>query len=216
MHLLRFFARCRARLEYLALGGAMSGFFLFSTISTIVQLLFPMFLNVTLYADVREKKMYFSLYILRVFKVYGGYATLYNGGIAFHLTDKKAVLLPFREMTDERNKFELKLFRGFYLYAFSGIAEIGAQSQPAAAIMAAALLQSVAGIAAGTFAKRKRCASFKNDVIVYADRNGVKASARVVLVFNFLAVLLAASKIILQTIVGKIDEYKRNRTKQKS
>lgn len=194
----------------------MSGFFLFSALSTIVQLLFPLFLHVTLYADVQARKLYFSLYILRIFKVYGGYATLYDEGIAFHLTEKRAVLVPFSEMIDARNRFEFKLTRGFYLYAFSGVAEIGARSEPAAAVLAAAVLQAAAGIAAGTFAKRKKCASFKNDVIVYADRDCVKASVRIVLVFNFLAVIFAALKIILQTIVGKIDEFKRNRTKQKS
>ena len=194
----------------------MGGFFLFSLLSAAVQLLFPLFLNVTLYADVPARKMYFSLYMLRVLKVYGGYATFYREGIAFHLTKNRAVLLPFSEMAAARNKFGFKLTRGFYLYAFSGTAEIGARSEPAAALVAAALLQAAAGIAAGTFAKKKKCASFKNDVAVYADRDGVKAGVRIILVFNFLAVLLAASKILLQNIAGKIDEIKRNNTKQKS
>ena len=158
-----------------------------------------MFLNITLYADVRERKLYFSLYILRIFKVYGGYATLYRHGIAFHLTENRAALLPFSEMAAARNKFEFKLTRGFYLYAFSGVAELGARSEPAAAILTAALLQTAAGIAAGTIIKRKECTSFKNDVIVYPDRDCVKASVRIILVFNFLAVILAAAKIIMQT-----------------
>ena len=118
----------------------MSGFFLFSILSTVVQLLFPMFLNITLYADVRERKLYFSLYILRIFKVYGGYATLYRHGIAFHLTENRAALLPFSEMAAARNKFEFKLTRGFYLYGFSGVTEIGARADPGTAILAAAAL----------------------------------------------------------------------------
>lgn len=194
----------------------MSGFFLFSTLTTVVQLLFPMFLNVTLFLDAQGRKMYFSLYILRIFKVYGGYATLYDKGIAFHLTKNRAVLLPFAEILDARNKIEFKLTRGFYLYAFSGVAELGARSEPAAAILTAALLQTAAGIAAGTIIKRKKCTSFKNDVIVYPDKDCVKASVRIILVFNFLAVILASAKIILQTILGKINEYKRSRAKQKS
>ena len=193
----------------------MSGFFLFSILSTVVQLLFPMFLNITLYADVRERKLYFSLYILRIFKVYGGYATLYRHGIAFHLTENRAVLLPFSEMAAARNKFEFKLTRGFYLYGFSGVTEIGARADPGTAILAAAALQTVAGIAAGTFAKRKKCASFKNDVIVCLDKEGIRVSVRIILVFNFLAVILAAAKIILQALAGKINESKRDRTKQK-
>ena len=194
----------------------MSSFLLFSALSAVVQLLFPMFLHVIVYVDAAQRKIYFSLHILRIFKVYGGYATLYREGIAFHLTDKKALLLPYAEMLETRNKFGFKITRGFYLYAFSSVAEIGAKSEPAAAILAAALLQAAGVIASETVAKRKKCTSFKSDVIVYAGRDCVKASIRIILVFNFLAVILAAVKIILQTIVGKIHEYKHNRAKQKS
>ena len=194
----------------------MSGFFLFGLISTAVQLLFPMFLNITLLYDGTSRKLYFSLYLLRVFKIYGGYATLYREGIAFHLTEKRAVLLPFSEMFDAPNRFEFKLTRGFYPYAFSGVIELGAQSYPAAAILAASFLQAAAGIAAGTFCRRKKFASVKNDVAVYTDRDGVKLNIRLIFVFNFLAVIIAAAKIILQSLAEKYHEFKRNRTKQKS
>lgn len=194
----------------------MSVFFIFSTLSTIVQLLFPMFLSITLYVDVKERKLYFSLYILRIFKVYGGYATLYGEGIAFHLTEKRAVLLPYAEMLDARNKFEFKLTRGFYIYAYSGVAEIGAKSEPAAAVMAAAAAQVASAIAAGTVLNKKKCASFKNDVILYADNDCIKLNVRIILLFNFLAVILAAVKIILQAIAEKVYENKRIRAKQKS
>ena len=184
--------------------------------TTIVQLLFPIFLNVTAFADVNAKKLYFSLYILRIFKVYGGYATLYGEGIAFHLTKNRAALLPYSEMLNARNAFEFKITRGFFLYAFSAVSEIGAKTRPAAAVLAAALLQIASAVGAGTVGKRKLCNSFKNDVILYPESDCVKLNVRIILMFNFLAVILAASKIILQTIVGKINENKHIRTKQKS
>ena len=194
----------------------MSGFLLFSVLTTIVQLLFPIFLNVTAFADVNAKKLYFSLYILRIFKVYGGYATLYGEGIAFHLTKNRAALLPYSEMLNARNAFEFKITRGFFLYAFSAVSEIGAKTRPAAAVLAAALLQIAGAVGAGTVGKRKLCNSFKNDVILYPESDCVKLNVRIIFMFNFLAVILAASKIILQTIVGKINENKHIRTKQKS
>ena len=194
----------------------MSSFLLFSVLAAALLLLFPVFLHVIAYADITRRKMYFSLYILRVFKVYGGYATLYSEGIAFHLTDKKAVLLPYSEMLEARNKFGFKVTRGFYLYGFSSVSEIGARSEPAAAVLAAAFLQAAGAIAAETVGRRKKCTSFKNDIILYADRDCLRVSLRIILMFSFLAVMLAAVKIILQTCVGKIHEYKHNRTKQKS
>ena len=194
----------------------MSGFFLFSLLSAIVQILFPLFLSIHLYADIKERKLYFSLYILRIFKVYGGYATLYDGGIAFHLTKNRAALLPYSEIVNASNNLDFKISRGFYIYAFSSIAEIGAKSEPAAAVLAAALIQIVSGFAAGYVFCRKKCASFKSDVILYEGSDNIKIGVRIILVFNFLVVIMAALKILLQTITEKIHEYKRNREKQKS
>lgn len=194
----------------------MSGFFLFSLLSAIVQILFPLFLSIHLYADIKERKLYFSLYILRIFKVYGGYATLYDGGIAFHLTKNRAALLPYSEIVNASNNLDFKISRGFYIYAFSSIAEIGAKSEPAAAVLAAALIQIVSGFAAGYVFSRKKCTSFKSDVILYEGSDNIKISVRIILVFNFLVVIMAALKILLQTITEKIHEYKRNREKQKS
>ena len=194
----------------------MSGFFLFSLLSAIVQILFPLFLSIHLYADIKERKLYFSLYILRIFKVYGGYATLYDGGIAFHLTKNRAALLPYWKIVNASNNLDSKISRGFYIYAFSSIAEIGAKSEPAAAVLAAALIQIVSGFAAGYVFSRKKCASFKSDVILYEGSDNIKIGVRIILVFNFLVVIMAALKILLQTITEKIHEYKRNREKQKS
>ncbi len=194
----------------------MSGFFLFSLLSAIVQILFPLFLSIHLYADIKERKLYFSLYILRIFKVYGGYATLYDGGIAFHLTKNRAALLPYSEIVNASNNLDFKISRGFYIYAFSSIAEIGAKSEPAAAVLAASLIQIVSGFAAGYVFSRKKCTSFKSDVILYEGSDNIKISVRIILVFNFLVVIMAALKILLQTITEKIHEYKRNREKQKS
>ena len=194
----------------------MSGFFLFSLLSAIVQILFPLFLSIHLYADIKERKLYFSLYILRIFKVYGGYATLYDGGIAFHLTKNRAALLPYSEIVNASNNLDFKISRGFYIYAFSSIAEIGAKSEPAAAVLAAALIQIVSGFAAGYVFSRKKCASFKSDDILYEGSDNIKIGVRIILVFNFLVVIMAALKILLQTITEKIHEYKRNREKQKS
>ena len=194
----------------------MSGFFLFSLLSAIVQILFPLFLSIHLYADIKERKLYFSLYILRIFKVYGGYATLYDGGIAFHLTKNRAAHLPYSEIVNASNNLDFKISRGFYIYAFSSIGEIGAKSEPAAAVLAAALIQIVSGFAAGYVFSRKKCASFKSDVILYEGSDNIKIGVRIILVFNFLVVIMAALKILLQTITEKIHEYKRNREKQKS
>ena len=63
-----------------------------------IFLFFPVFLTANVFADVKARKGYFSFYLMRFIKIYGGYATLYDRGIAFHLTGRKARPLPFLEI----------------------------------------------------------------------------------------------------------------------
>ena len=88
-----------------------------------LSFLFPIFLNVNAFVDGKEKKGCFGIYLFRFFKIYGGYATLYKEGIAFHLTKKKAVLLPYKELGNTRKKFEIT--DGFQVYSYHQIVEIG-------------------------------------------------------------------------------------------
>ena len=60
--------------------------------------LFPIFINLNAFVDIGQKKGCFGIYLMRFIKIFGGYATLYNQGIVFHLTKNKAILLPYREL----------------------------------------------------------------------------------------------------------------------
>ena len=133
----------------------------------LLFLLFPVFLNVNIFVDVHARKMYFSFYVLRLIKIYGGYATLYDEGIAFHLTKNKAVLLPYREIINTRQKFEIT--RGFYVFAYSHTLEVGTEDA-SRAVTLSALAQIVSGIVAGYIFSERKCVSFKTDLILYANK----------------------------------------------
>ena len=70
-------------------------------------LLFPIFVNVYLYADSDGGKVGFAVYLFGVAKVFGGYAAPYSGGIAFHVSKGTALLLPYKEILNARKKFEI-------------------------------------------------------------------------------------------------------------
>ncbi len=173
-------------------------------VSTILFLLLPVFLNVSLFLDLKNKKCYFALYFWRVFKIYGGYASLYDEGIAFHLTKSKALLLSYKEIIQARNDFAIT--KGFCLYACSHTFEIGG-SQTEAAIYLAALAQILSGgIASFVFARRKS-ASFKGDTVLYQNKSCFKITLRIILVFNFIILLIAFCKILLQKLSENNKKY---------
>lgn len=172
--------------------------------------LFPIFLNVNVFIDVKQKKGCFGIYLFRFIKIYGGYATLYKSGIAFHLTEKKAVLLPYREIGNTRKKFEIT--DGFQIYSYHQIVEIGSRENPGAALMAAAFTEALSGALFANFFAKKKYLSLKNGTMLMTKSSALKISVNTVAVFNMLVLTMASVKIILEKILGN----ERKRKKQKS
>lgn len=72
----------------------------------------PIVLEGNLYYDVHRKKCIFSLRLYRRIPIAGGYLATYVGGLAFHVSEKRAVLLPYAEWKEEQKRISvLKLFR---------------------------------------------------------------------------------------------------------
>ncbi len=93
----------------------MGRFFLFSAVGLLVLaalLFFPIFLEADIHYDMNRKKFGFALYAYKVLKLIGGYVTTYPGGIALHISPKKAILKPYSGMDSDRKRFSFtKAFR---------------------------------------------------------------------------------------------------------
>lgn len=85
----------------------MSRFFLWFGISLLLFILifFPIVTEIDAHFDIREKKVGFSIFFYRLFKIFGGYINTYPGGIAMHLSRKKAILFPYRNMKEDGKRF---------------------------------------------------------------------------------------------------------------
>ena len=104
-------------------------------------LLFPIFVNVYLYADSDGGKVGFAVYLFGVAKVFGGYAAPYSGGIAFHVSKGTALLLPYKEILNARKKFEIT--KGFIVSSYRQVVEIGGRKGEAAAMSSAMVLRKL-------------------------------------------------------------------------
>lgn len=72
-----------------------------------------------------RRKLAFVMHINKFFRVLGGYIATYKGGFALHVSEKKAILLPYKEMNSKRKK--ISIIRTFRLKALSITTECGAQ-----------------------------------------------------------------------------------------
>lgn len=100
-------------------------FAVWSIVLVTVLLFFPIFLEVDIHYDMNRKKFGFVLYAYKVLKLIGGYITTYPGGIALHISPKKAVVQPYSGMESKRKRFSF--IRTFRIVSFSLTTETGAE-----------------------------------------------------------------------------------------
>ena len=81
-------------------------------VSIMLILFFPIFLRTVAHYDMNRKKFCFSIYLFSFIKILGGYVATYKGGLAVHLSPKKAYLLPYNQVNQERKRFSFT--RSFY------------------------------------------------------------------------------------------------------
>lgn len=85
----------------------------------------PIFIKTDSHYDMNRKKLGFSLFIFGFIKILGGYIGTYKGGLALHLSEKKAILVPYNKLNSERKRFSfIKTFR---IITFNVTIETGAE-----------------------------------------------------------------------------------------
>ena len=179
------------------------------TSAVLFVLLFPIFVNVYLYADSDGGKVGFAVYLFGVAKVFGGYAAPYSGGIAFHVSKGTALLLPYKEILNARKKFEIT--KGFIVSSYRQVVEIGGRKGEAAAMSSAMVLRKLTDLVF-FFLRRKIDVRLEGDILVDMTRCGARVSVGAVVLFNLLIVLIAGIKLLLERLFENV----RRRKKQKS
>ena len=106
----------------------MGRFFLFLAFWIIIIaffLFFPIVIQTDVHYDINGKKAGFVVFLYKIFKIIGGYIQTYQGGLALHVSPKKAILIPYEQLNNERKKFSF--IRTFRLISFTLTPETGAE-----------------------------------------------------------------------------------------
>lgn len=90
----------------------MGKFFLYALIifAVFFVLFVPILLHTDFYYQIRSKKVGFCVTLYGKIKLFGGYISTYQGGIAVHFSQKRALLTGYREMDEQRKKYPLRDF----------------------------------------------------------------------------------------------------------
>lgn len=100
-------------------------FFTIAALLFAAILFFPIYLEMDAHYDMNRKKLAFAVYLYKRIPIVGGYVSTYAGGIALHLSRKKAILVPYKQLDSERKKFSI--FKTFRLKGFNLTTESGAE-----------------------------------------------------------------------------------------
>ncbi len=178
----------------------MGELFIYSTFFGTLFFLFPIFVYLDVYVDVTENKCWFALSLFKYIKVFGGYAQIKKEGIVFHITEKKAVILPYKQFAPMRKKFEIT--KGFQFYRFHQIIETGGEGKPIGVVIAATL-QSVSALFFSILQTLHPFLFLKNGVLL-TDRATLKISLHGVTIFNGLILSIAFGKKLLEAFLNWI------------
>ena len=101
-------------------------FFTFLTCFIVILLVFlPIYVEIDGHYDMNRRKLGFAIYLYKAFKVLGGYIATYPGGLALHVSPRKAILIPYSKLDSERKRFSF--MRTFHLNKLSLTTETGAE-----------------------------------------------------------------------------------------
>lgn len=153
---------------------------IFLLILTVVQIFLPIFLRIDLHYDMNRRKFAFSIYLFKYIRIFSGYIATYTGGIAVHISKRKAFVFPYAQISKERKR--ISLMRIFRLQSLTITTETGAEYM-LGAMLAQAFLRVYFFANGG---KKERIAN--NFWLI--DGDVLRISASVVLRFQVYTILL--------------------------
>ena len=170
----------------------MGRLFLFTKIFSgiVIVLFFPIFISWNLHFDFKEKKYAFCLKAYKKIKVFGGYATLYDKGIALHVGKERAILLPYQELRSRRKNFPF--FKTFQLLSIKANIESTAES-----LFALSCLDSFLNIAKKFHSEFKKI----NFDIWISKTENLKITAKCTLFFNCFILLMHLIEFLWEKII---------------
>lgn len=173
-------------------------FFIFFVIclSVLVILFFPIYLDTNAHYDMGGRKFSFSINAYKLIKLIGGYIATYTGGLAAHISPKKAILIPYSDLDNERKRFSI--LKSFRLKTLTVTAETGAEY-----LLPVYLLQNVAQVFfLATGGKREELESnlwLRDGDILRISLNFTVRFNLYILLHNFLKYLKEKIKVLCQT-----------------
>ncbi len=173
----------------------------------VAIIIFPIFMNGFIFLSLENKKAFFSVCLFKTIKILGGYAEIVEGGIAFHVSEKRAILLPYKSLTGMKKK--IKPLKDYHITKCNFAVDVGIKENLLLSSEIAYVVSFFSEIIKWFFSNNKFHLKINNELNVFDGKDIFNFYAKLTVVFNLLMILLSFIKIIAGKIIYAITARKQ-------
>ena len=172
-------------------------------------LIFPIYINTNCFINKESKKIFFKIDAFKIIKIVGGYISFYKQGLAIHISEKKALLIPFKNFIGIKEK--VKPLKDYHFIKFNSLIEIGTYDNLIFPIVFSNIYAWHNNLLGRILYNKKPYIDYRNDVNIIENENSLNVYVKLVTILNLLMILISLIKIITEKILNAINRKKQNK-----
>ena len=180
---------------------------LIATIIIFITLIFPIFINIKIQYLNKEKRLYFTISLYKVLRLLQGYIHLVFDGIAIHLSKFTAILIPYKNLLDMKNK--IKPLKDYHVIKLNLSINVGNSESLIFPLFCAFLYRYIEENIKLILYNNKPYVELDGKINVYEGQNLFNFKLQGVAVLNLLMILISLIKIITEKVIYAIKNRKQ-------
>lgn len=161
-------------------------------------LIFPIFVNFDFLLKKDLKRLFLGVHLFGMIPVAGGYVERGEKEFILHLSEKKAIILPYEKVFSIRKKF--KPLKDYHFIGLWLVLDIGSDNGSVTPLAVGGITDYVLSIFKNYFYFSKPYLKINSTVNVFMGEDVFNVYFSGTVVFNFLMVVLSVAKILTEKI----------------
>lgn len=181
------------------------------TFATLI-LLTPLRTSIKIFYSNQLNKTFFTINIFKFIKIKSGYISFIKDGIAIHLSEDKAVIIPYKNLIN--TKKVIKLYKDFHVNDLSVLVEIGAKDDLEKILTISTIYNFIFNNITEIIKERKPYSSINSKINISIESNYFNLYIYGKIFINLITILINAIKIIMENIINAKRKSKRKQIYQ--
>ncbi len=171
---------------------------LIASIIVFTFLIFPIFINLDIFFSKYNRKIFFQIKLFKIIKILSGYATLEKDGIAIHVKNNKAIIIPFTDFFSFRTK--IKPLKDLHIYNINLNFGIGVSQREITCFSLGFICSFMSNIIGKIIYEEKPYITFNTNYLFFNNKE-YYAYGNISVVFNILVVFISLIKVLMEKIL---------------